>query len=217
MVVVPVQGGGFFPVRRVYCVGRNYAEHAREMGHDTREPPFFFDKPADALVIEGGSIAYPPQTADFQHEIELVVAIGQDGTAINEHVALDHVYGYAAGLDMTRRALQAEAKKGGRPWTMAKGFDQSAPIGAIAPASRIGHPDRGAITLSVNGAERQRGDLADQIWSVPETIAFLSRLVILRAGDLIMTGTPAGVGAVRRRDVLEGAIEGVGTVSTVIA
>ena len=217
MVVVPVQGGGFFPVRRVYCVGRNYAEHAREMGHDTREPPFFFDKPADALVIDGGSIAYPPQTADFQHEIELVVAIGQDGTAINEHVALDHVYGYAAGLDMTRRDLQAEAKKGGRPWTMAKGFDQSAPIGAIAPASRIGHPDRGAITLSVNGAERQRGDLADQIWSVPETIAFLSRLVTLRAGDLIMTGTPAGVGAVRRRDVLEGAIEGVGTVSTVIA
>ena len=217
MVVVPVQGGGFFPVRRVHCVGRNYAEHAREMGHDTREPPFFFDKPTDALVIEGGSIAYPPQTADFQHEIELVVAIGQDGTAVNEHVALDHVYGYAAGLDMTRRDLQAEAKKGGRPWTMAKGFDQSAPIGAIAPASRIGHPDRGAITLSVNGAERQRGDLADQIWSVPETIAFLSRLVILRAGDLIMTGTPAGVGAVRRRDVLEGAIEGVGTVSTVIA
>ena len=217
MVVVPVQGGGFFPVRRVYCVGRNYAEHAREMGHDTREPPFFFDKPADALVIDGGSISYPPQTADFQHEIELVVAIGQDGTAINEHVALDHVYGYAAGLDMTRRDLQAEAKKGGRPWTMAKGFDQSAPIGAIAPASRIGHPDRGAITLSVNGAERQRGDLADQIWSVPETIAFLSRLVTLRAGDLIMTGTPAGVGAVRRRDVLEGAIEGVGTVSTVIA
>ena len=217
MVVVPVQGGGFFPVRRVYCVGRNYAEHAREMGHDTREPPFFFDKPADALVIEGDSIAYPPQTADFQHEIELVVAIGEDGTAINEHVALDHVYGYAAGLDMTRRDLQAEAKKGGRPWTMAKGFDQSAPIGAIAPASRIGHPDRGAITLSVNGAERQRGDLADQIWSVPETIAFLSRLVTLRAGDLIMTGTPAGVGAVRRRDVLEGAIEGVGTVSTVIA
>ena len=217
MVVVPVQGGGFFPVRRVYCVGRNYAEHALEMGHDTREPPFYFDKPADALVIEGGSIAYPPQTADFQHEIELVVAIGQDGTAINEHVALDHVYGYAAGLDMTRRDLQAEAKKGGRPWTMAKGFDQSAPIGAIAPASRIGHPDRGAITLSVNGAERQRGDLADQIWSVPETIAFLSRLVTLRAGDLIMTGTPAGVGAVRRRDVLEGAIEGVGTVSTVIA
>ena len=216
-VVVPVQGGGSFPVRRVYCVGRNYAEHVREMGNDLREPPFFFDQPADALVIEGGAIAYPPQTADFHHEIELVVAIGKDGAGIGEHAALDHVYGYAAGLDMTRRDLQAEAKKAGRPWTMAKGFDQSAPIGAIAPASRIGHPVRGAITLSVNGAERQRGDLSDQIWSVPETIAFLSRLVTLRAGDLIMTGTPAGVGAVRRRDVLEGAIEGVGTVSTVIA
>jgi len=216
-VLVPVQGGGFFPVRRVYCVGRNYAEHAREMGHDSREPPFFFDKPADAVVIDGAPIAYPPQTGDLQHEIELVVAIGKDGTSIGEHAALEHVFGYAAGLDMTRRDVQAAAKKAGRPWTMAKGFDQSAPIGAIAPASAIGHPARGAITLSVNGAERQRGDLSDQIWSVPETIAYLSRLVTLRAGDLIMTGTPAGVSAVRRRDVLEGQIEGVGSVSTVIA
>ena len=216
-VLVPVQGGGFFPVRRIYCVGRNYAEHAREMGHDGREPPFFFDKPADALVIDGAPIAYPPQTAHLHHEIELVVAIGKDGAAIGEHEALDHVYGYAAGLDMTRRDLQAEAKKAGRPWTMAKGFDQSAPIGTIAPASAIGHPASGAIVLSVNGAERQRGDLGDQIWSVPETIAFLSRLVTLRAGDLIMTGTPSGVGPVRRRDVLEGSIAGVGTVSTVIA
>lgn len=216
-VLVPVQGGGFFPVRRVYCVGRNYAEHAREMGHDSREPPFFFDKPADAVVIDGAPMAYPPQTGDLQHEIELVVAIGKDGAAIGEHAALEHVFGYAAGLDMTRRDVQAAAKKAGRPWTMAKGFDQSAPIGAIAPASAIGHPASGAITLSVNGAERQRGDLADQIWSVPETIAYLSRLVTLRAGDLIMTGTPAGVGAVRRRDVLEGQIEGVGSVSTVIA
>lgn len=216
-VVVPVQGGGFFPVRRVYCVGRNYAEHVREMGNDLRDPPFFFAKPADAVVIDGAPIAYPPQTEDLHHEIELVVAIGTDGTGIGAHAALDHVYGYAAGLDMTRRDLQAMAKKAGRPWTMAKGFDQSAPIGTIAPAGSIGHPDRGAITLSVNGAERQRGDLSEQIWSVPETIAFLSRLVTLRAGDLIMTGTPAGVGAVRRRDVLEGAIEGVGTVSAVIA
>ena len=216
VVGVPVQGGGFFPVRRVYCVGRNYAEHVKEMGNDLRDPPFFFAKPADAVVIDGGSIAYPPQTADLHHEIELVVAIGRDGTGIGEHAALDHVYGYAAGLDMTRRDLQALAKKAGRPWTMAKGFDQSAPIGSIAPASVIGHPAKGAITLSVNGAERQRGDLSEQIWSVPETIAFLSRLVTLRAGDLIMTGTPAGVGAVRRRDVLEGAIDGVGTVSTVI-
>lgn len=216
VVAVSVQGGGFFPVRRVYCVGRNYAEHVKEMGNDLRDAPFFFAKPADAVVIDGGSIAYPPQTADLHHEIELVVAIGRDGTGIGEHAALDHVYGYAAGLDMTRRDLQALAKKAGRPWTMAKGFDQSAPIGSIAPASVIGHPAKGAITLSVNGAERQRGDLSEQIWSVPETIAFLSRLVTLRAGDLIMTGTPAGVGAVRRRDVLEGAIDGVGTVSTVI-
>ena len=215
-VLVPVSGGGFFPVRRIYCVGRNYAEHVREMGHDVRDPPFFFAKPADAVVIDGAPIAYPPQTEDFHHEIELVVAIGKDGAGIGEHQALDHVFGYAAGLDMTRRDLQAIAKKGGRPWTMAKGFDQSAPMGMIAPASVIGHPARGAITLSVNGAERQRGDLGEQIWSVPETIAFLSRLVTLRAGDLIMTGTPAGVSAVRRRDVLEGSIEGVGSVSTVI-
>ena len=215
-VLIPVAGGALFPVRRVYCVGRNYAEHIREMGNGTREPPFFFAKPADAVVANGGAIAYPPQTQDLHHEIELVVAIGEDGANIGEHEALDHVFGYAAGLDMTRRDLQAEAKKAGRPWSMAKGFDQSAPIGTIAPASSIGHPAKGAITLSVNGAERQRGDLGDQIWSVPETIAYLSRLVSLRAGDLIMTGTPAGVSPVRRRDVLEGTIEGVGTVSTVI-
>jgi len=216
-VLIPVQGGRLFPVRRIYCVGRNYAEHVKEMGNDLREPPFFFAKPADAVVVDGEAIAYPPQTEDLHHEIELVVAIGKDGASIGEHEALDHVFGYAAGLDMTRRDLQALAKKAGRPWTMAKGFDQSAPIGTIAPASAIGHPSRGAITLSVNGAERQRGDLAEQIWSVPETVAFLSRLVTLRAGDLIMTGTPAGVGAVRRRDVLEGHIEGVGSVATVIA
>lgn len=216
-VLVPVQGGGFFPVRRIYCVGRNYAEHIKEMGNDVRDPPFFFAKPADAVVVDGAAIAYPPQTADFHHEIELVVAIGKDGRDIGEHEALDHVYGYAAGLDMTRRDLQAQAKKAGRPWTMAKGFDQSAPIGAIAPASVIGHPARGTISLLVNGGERQRGDLSEQIWSVPETLAYLSRLVTLKAGDLIMTGTPAGVSAVRRRDVLEGSIEGVGSVATVIA
>lgn len=215
-VLLPVAGGGFFPVRRIYCVGRNYAEHAREMGHDGREPPFFFSKPADAVVIDGSPMAYPSATKDLQHEVELVVAIGTDGANIAVHNALAHVFGYAAGLDMTRRDLQAEAKKAGRPWDMAKGFDQSAPIGTIAPASAIGHPARGAITLTVNGGERQRGDLADQIWSVPETIAFLSGLVALKAGDLIMTGTPAGVGAVRRRDVLEGRIAGVGTVMTVI-
>jgi len=216
-VTIPIARGGLFAVRRVYCVGRNYAEHAAEMGHDTREPPFFFGKPADAIVVGGTDIAYPGQTADLHHEIELVVAIGKDGSDIAAGDALDHVYGYAAGLDMTRRDLQALAKKAGRPWDMAKGFDQSAPIGTIEPASTIGHPDKGAITLSVNGVERQRGDLADQIWNVPETIAYLSQFVALRAGDIIMTGTPAGVGAVVRGDVLEGAIAGVGTVRTRIA
>lgn len=216
-VTIPIARGGLFAVRRVYCVGRNYAEHAAEMGHDTREPPFFFGKPADAIVVGGADIAYPPQTADLHHEIELVVAIGMDGSDIAADDALTHVYGYAAGLDMTRRDLQALAKKAGRPWDMAKGFDQSAPIGTIEPAAAIGHPDRGVITLAVNGVERQRGDLADQIWNVPDTIAYLSRFVALRAGDIIMTGTPAGVGAVVRGDVLEGAIAGIGTVRTRIA
>ena len=216
-VAIPIADGGRFAVRRIYCVGRNYAEHVVEMGHDTREPPFFFAKPADAAVVGEGPVPYPPQTADLHHEIELVVAIGRDGAAIPAEAALEHVFGYAAGLDMTRRDLQAGAKKAGRPWEMAKAFDHSAPIGTIAPASRIGHPAVGAITLTVNGVERQRGDLADQIWSVGETIAHLSTYVTLRAGDLIMTGTPAGVGAVVRGDVLEGQIEGVGLVRTMIA
>jgi fumarylpyruvate hydrolase len=215
-VTVPIARGGLFAVRRVYCVGRNYAEHIIEMGNDTRDPPFFFAKPADAVVVGGAAIPYPPQTADFHHEIELVVAIGKDGSDIAVEHALDHVYGYAAGLDMTRRDLQAVAKKAGRPWEMAKGFDFSAPIGTIEPASSIGHPAAGPITLVVNGTERQRGDLADQIWSVGETIAYLSQFVTLRAGDLIMTGTPAGVGAVVRGDVIEGTIAGVGTVRTAI-
>ena len=214
---IPIARGGLFAVRRVYCVGRNYAEHAREMGNDERDPPFFFSKPADAVVVGGAAIAYPSQTDDLHHEIELVVAIGKDGSDIAAADALDHVYGYAVGLDMTRRDLQSAAKKAGRPWDMAKGFDQSAPIGTIEPASAIGHPDTGAITLLVNGVERQRGDLADQIWGVADTIAYLSGFVTLRAGDLIMTGTPAGVGAVVRGDVLEGQIAGVGTVRTTIA
>ncbi|MDB5538001.1 MAG: fumarylacetoacetate hydrolase family protein [Devosia sp.] len=213
---VPIARGGLFAVRRIYCVGRNYAEHIREMGNDERDPPFFFAKPADALVIGGADTPYPSLTSDFHHEIELVVAIGKDGENIAEADALDHVYGYAAGIDMTRRDLQAVAKKAGRPWEMAKGFDHSAPIGSIEPASNIGHPDKGAITLSVNGQERQRGDLGDQIWSVAATIAELSRFVALKAGDLIMTGTPSGVSAVVRGDVLEGKIEGVGTVRTKI-
>lgn len=215
-VSVPIARGGLFAVRRVYCVGRNYAEHIVEMGNDTRDPPFFFAKPADAVVVGGVAIPYPPQTADLHHEIELVVAIGKDGSDIAVESALDHIYGYAAGLDMTRRDLQAAAKKAGRPWDMAKGFDFSAPIGTIEPASAVGHPDKGAISLSVNGEVRQTGDLSDQIWNVSETIAYLSGFVTLKAGDLIMTGTPAGVGAVVRGDVLEGSIAGVGTVKTKI-
>ena len=215
-VTIPIARGGLFAVRRVYCVGRNYAEHVKEMGNDLRDPPFFFSKPADAIVVGGAAIDYPPQTADLHHEIELVVAIGTDGRDIPEAEALNHVYGYAAGLDMTRRDLQAAAKKAGRPWDMAKGFDQSAPIGTIEPASAIGHPAKGAITLSVNGVERQRGDLAEQIWNVAETIAYLSSFVALKAGDIIMTGTPAGVGPVERGDVLEGAIAGIGSVRTTI-
>jgi len=198
-------------------VGRNYAEHIKEMGNDVRDPPFFFAKPADAVVVGGAGIPYPPKTEDFQHEVELVVAIGKDGTDISVENALDHVYGYACGLDMTRRDLQAIAKKAGRPWEMAKGFDYSAPIGTIEPASAIGHPQKGAITLSVNGTERQRGDLGDQIWSVAETIAYLSQFVDLKAGDIIMTGTPAGVSAVVKGDIIEGRIEGIGTVRTVIS
>jgi fumarylpyruvate hydrolase len=213
---IPIARGGLFAVRRVYCVGRNYAEHVMEMGNDLRDPPFFFAKPADAVVVGGAAIDYPPQTADFQHEVELVVAIGKDGANIPVSEALDHIYGYACGLDMTRRDLQAAAKKAGRPWEMAKGFDQSAPIGTIEPVSAIGHPEAGAITLSVNGTERQRGDLKDQIWSVAEAVSYLSGFVTLKAGDIIMTGTPAGVGAVVKGDVIEGAIEGVGTVRTVI-
>lgn len=216
--VVPVADGGFFPVRRIFCVGRNYAEHAREMGHDpSREPPFFFTKPADALVISGAETPYPPATKDVHHEIELVVAIGREATGIAADAALEHVWGYAAGIDLTRRDLQAEAKKLGRPWDMAKGFDCSAPIGDLAPASRIGHPGNARITLAVNGTTRQDSDIADMIWSVPEAIAYLSTLVTLMPGDLIFTGTPAGVSAIVRGDRLEGEIQGVGTVGTTIA
>ena len=213
---VPVAGGGRFPVRRIYCVGRNYAEHAREMGHDPdRELPFFFMKPADALVIGGADMPYPTMTADLHHEMELVVGLKAGGVDIAEAVALDCVWGYAAGLDMTRRDLQGEAKKAGRPWDMGKGFDRSAPIGEMMPAAGF-DPTRGGIALTVNGAVRQTSDLSKLIWSVAETIAYLSRLVRLEAGDLIFTGTPEGVAAVKRGDVLEGAVEGVPRVRVVV-
>ena len=206
-----------FPVHRIYCVGRNYAEHAREMGHDpTREPPFFFSKPADTLVIDGGDFPYPGQTKDVHHEIEMVAALGSGGNNIPEAEALNHVFGYGVGLDMTRRDLQGEAKKMGRPWDTGKGFEHSAPCSNLKRASAIGHPTRGRVWLNVNGEMRQQGDLADLIWSVPEMIAYLSTLFTLRAGDLIMTGTPAGVAAVKRGDVLEGGVDGVGTLRTVV-
>ena len=214
---VPVADGGTFPVRRVFCVGRNYAAHAREMGHDpSREPPFFFTKPADSLVTGEADVAYPPACQSLHHEMELVVALGKGGANVEADGALDLVYGYAAGVDLTRRDMQDEAKSLRRPWDMSKGFDASGPIGAIAPAARIGHPARGRIALSVNGAAKQDGDLADMIWSVPEIIAALSRLVTLAPGDLIFTGTPEGVGAIARGDKVEGEIEGVGRVAFAI-
>ena len=190
---LPIVGTSeLFPVRRIYCVGRNYAAHAREMGHNPdREEPFFFMKPADALLPNGSVMPYPPVTKDMHHEIEMVVALKSGGADIPVGEALSHVYGYAVGLDMTRRDIQGIAKTAGRPWDMGKGFDHSAPCTALVRAEQIGHPDKGAIWLKVNGAERQRGDLADMIWNVPETIAYLSTLVTLAAGDLIFSGTPA--------------------------
>ena len=218
MIAVPVAGGRLFPVRRVFCVGRNYAEHAREMGHEPgREPPFFFMKPIDALVTNGAAAPYPPRTNDLHHEVELVVALGQGGADVTADAALSLVWGYGVGLDLTRRDVQQEARKAGRPWDMGKGFDHSAPIGEIAPVAAIGHPTRGKIELRVNGEIRQTGDIADMTWKIAEIIAALSGYVRLAAGDLIFTGTPAGVFAVVRGDLLEGSVAGVGTVSTRIA
>jgi fumarylpyruvate hydrolase len=218
--LLPVAGGGSFPVHRIYCVGRNYAEHAQEMGFTGREPPFFFMKPADAAVPvaegETGTIDYPPLTGNFHHEIELVVAIGTGGANIRAADAPNHIYGYAVGLDMTRRDLQGEMKKQGRPWCIGKAFDQSAPIGPIHPKSATGELLRGAITIDVNGARRQTGDLSELIWSVAETIEQLSAAWTLQPGDLIFTGTPAGVGAVVRGDTMAGAIAGLGTLRVAV-
>ncbi|WP_412479119.1 fumarylacetoacetate hydrolase family protein [Azonexus sp. IMCC34839] len=206
-----------FPVRRIFCVGRNYADHAREMGAleqaEGREPPFFFSKPGDALVGGLGRIevAYPPQTANLHHEIELVVALGAGGANVAVDAAKSLIFGYAVGLDLTRRDLQARAKEKGHPWDMGKGFDQSAVAGAIAPASQCGYPENGRIWLTVNGETRQDGDLNAMMWKVPEIIANLSTLVRLEAGDLIYTGTPAGVGPLVRGDELVAGIDGVGS------
>ena len=219
-VTVPVAGGGDFPVHRIYCVGRNYADHAVEMGFSGREPPFFFLKPADTVVAvaegETGVIDYPTLTSNLHHEIELVVAIGRGGNGIKAADAPGHIWGYAVGLDMTRRDLQNDMKKQGRPWCIGKAFEQSAPIGPIVPMARTGELLRGAITVSVNGATKQKGDLADLIWSVNETIEQLSAAWTLQPGDLIFTGTPAGVGAVQRGDVMEGAIAGLGTLRVAV-
>jgi fumarylpyruvate hydrolase len=211
--LVPVVDGRSFPVHRIYCVGRNYVEHAVEMGHTGREPPFFFIKPADAAlpVPQGqtGEMAYPSLTHDLHHEIELVVALGRGGRDIAAADAAAHIWGYAVGLDMTRRDLQADMKKQGRPWCIGKAFEQSAPIGPIHPIASTGPLLKGAITLSVNGEPRQKGDLSQLIWSVNEIIAHLSAAWLLQPGDLIYTGTPAGVGAVQRGDVMEGRIDGL--------
>jgi len=219
---VPVHGGGSsFPVHRIYCVGRNYAEHAVEMGHTGREPPFFFLKPADTVLCvadgEVGTMPYPPMTQNLHHEIELVVALGAGGRDIPVERAADLIWGYAIGLDMTRRDLQNEMKKQGRPWCIGKAFEHSAPIGPVHPKSATGELTQGAITLDVNGQRRQTGDLKDLIWNVNETIAALSRAWMLAAGDLIFTGTPAGVGAVVPGDTLIGAVEGLGTLQLRIA
>ena len=210
---LPIRGSDrMFPVRRIFCVGRNYAEHAIEMGHDpNREPPFFFQKNPDNVVLDG-RFPYPGMTSDVHHEIELVVALAKGGDNIPVEKALDCVYGYAVGLDMTRRDLQGEAKKMGRPWEVGKAVEASAPCGPLIPASKIGHPSKGAVWLDVNGQRRQTGDLSQLIWNIPDTIAYLSGLFTLAPGDLIMTGTPAGVGAVKKGDVMKGGVEGIGEI-----
>jgi fumarylpyruvate hydrolase len=219
VIAVPVAGSSEqFAVHRIYCVGRNYEAHAREMGHDPdREPPFFFCKPADAVLNVApdstGEFPYPPQSSSVHYEMELVAAIGKAGADIPAERALEHVYGYALGIDMTRRDLQAEAKKLGRPWDTAKGFDHSAPLGPIHPVSKVGHVDRGAIWLTVNGEEKQRSDISQLIWSTAETIAYLSTLFELKPGDLIFTGTPEGVGAVVKGDLMKGGVGGLGEFS----
>jgi len=203
-----------FPVRRVFCVGRNYAEHAREMGgNPDREPPFFFTKPADAVVPASGVLPYPPLTADLHHEVELVIAIGKEGRAIAPENALDYVWGYAVGVDLTRRDLQATAKKLSRPWDWAKGFDASGPVSEIKRVSDIGHPASGKIWLSVNGEVRQQGDLRDMVWPVADIISYVSQAVTLKPGDLIFSGTPAGVGVIHPGDKVTGGADGVANFS----
>jgi fumarylpyruvate hydrolase len=199
-----------YPVRRIFCVGRNYVEHQKEMGGDGRETPFFFIKSAHALVPGGGDVHYPAKTANLHYETEMVVAIAKGGRRIDAKKANEHIFGYGVGLDMTRRDLQQLGKDHGRPWDFGKDFDEAAPCGVLAPAAKIGHPAKGAIWLKVNGKERQKADLSDMIWSVPEQIAFLSEYYTLEPGDIIYSGTPAGVGPVKPGDDLQAGIDGVG-------
>ena len=213
---IPVRGGGAFPVRRVYCIGRNYAAHAVEMGHDpNREPPFFFQKNPNNLDASG-EFPYPPHSNDVHHEVEVLVALKSGGANIPLDKALDHVWGYAICLDMTRRDLQGEAKKLGRPWEIGKAFERSGPVGPLIPASEIGHPANGRVALSVNGTLRQEGDLNQMIWKVPEMIAYLSEYFELEAGDVIMSGTPAGVGAVVKGDTMVATVEGLGELTVTV-
>lgn len=215
---LPIQGSDDrFPVRRIFCVGRNYAAHAREMGKDpNREPPFFFSKPGDAIVENGTTVPFPCATENLHHEVEMVVALKTGGRDIPESKALDHVYGYAVGVDLTRRDLQDEAKKLARPWDMSKGFDNSAPCGPLRPASEIGHPTDARIVLKVNGEVRQDGNIKAMIWDVPETISYLSSLIELKPGDLIFTGTPEGVARVEPGSRLEASVDGVGTMDVTL-
>jgi fumarylpyruvate hydrolase len=206
-----------FPIRRVFCVGRNYAAHAREMGKDPdREPPFFFTKPADAVVPAEGTVPYPPLTENLHHEIELVVAIGKGGANVSAAQALDLVWGYGVGVDLTRRDLQDVAKKMSRPWDWSKSFDASGPCGPLQPVSAVGHPSKGAIWLNVNGETRQKGDLDELIWPVADVIAYISEAMTLQPGDLIFTGTPAGVGALNPGDTVSGGVEGVDEITFTI-
>jgi fumarylpyruvate hydrolase len=213
VVSVAVRGSvARYPVHRIYCVGRNYAEHTREMGHDPdRELPFFFQKNPDNLILDNGDFPYPAMSSNVHYEVEMVIALDKGGSNISVEHALDHVYGYALGLDMTRRDLQNEAKKTGRPWEIGKAFEHSAPMTDIVTVDTVGHLAKGAIWLKVNGEVKQQGDLGQLIWNVPEIIAHLSNIFELKAGDLIMTGTPAGVGPVNRGDVMDAFCEGVGS------
>ncbi|MEO9787991.1 MAG: fumarylacetoacetate hydrolase family protein [Aurantimonas coralicida] len=217
VVTLPIEGSDAeFPVRRVYCIGRNYAAHAIEMGHDPdREPPFFFQKNPNNLTV-GDSFPYPPKSEDVHHEIEMVVALKSGGVNIPVDAALDHVWGYGVGLDMTRRDLQGEAKKMGRPWEIGKAFEASAPVSALRPVSEVGHPASGLVELKVNGEAKQTGDLNQMIWKVPEMISYLSDYFELAAGDVIMTGTPSGVGAVVKGDVMECHVAGVGDLKVTV-